>query len=208
MKEPAVALTDYFIAAEAALFAWSIAQSPDISSTARTPFIWFFLATAVAAGAGGTVHGFFAAGTLGSVVLWRLTLLALGVVALMTWTIAARLILSGGSARFVEVAAAVVAAGYAIVILFVDDRFGVAIAHYLPPSLFLLVAFAWAASHRHDGRLWTLTGAAGMVLTFAAAFVQQRGIAVHPAYFNHNATYHAIQAVGLLMIFLGARGVG
>jgi hypothetical protein len=207
MKEPDVALTDYFIAVEAALFAWSIAQSLDGSSTLRSPFVWFFLATAVAAGAGGTVHGFFAGGTPGSVVLWRLTLLALGVVALMTWTIAARLILPGGSARFVEVAAAIVAAGYAIVILFVNDHFGVAIAHYLPPALFLLMAFAWAAAQGHDERISMLAGTAGMVLTFVAAFVQQRGIALHPAYFNHNATYHAIQAVGLFLIFLGARGM-
>jgi hypothetical protein len=43
-----------------------------------------------------------------------------------------------------------------------------------------------------------------MVLTLVAAVVQQRRIALHPAYFNHNALYHAIQAIALGMIYLGA----
>ena len=205
MKEIDVALTDYLIAVEAAVFAWVIFQTSGISTSLRTPFVWFFTATAAAALAGGTVHGFFESHR--SVILWRSTLLALGVVAFATWTIGARLMLSAQTARYVEIAAALLAAAYAIVVLFVDDRFGVAIAHYLPPTFFLLFAFAWVASQRPDHRLSMLTGVAGLVLTFIAAFVQQRGVALHPAYFNHNATYHAIQAVALFLIFWAARSV-
>ena len=45
-----------------------------------------------------------------------------------------------------------------------------------------------------------------MVLTLVAAVVQQRKISLHPVYFNHNAFYHAIQAVALVLIYVGARG--
>ncbi len=40
-----------------------------------------------------------------------------------------------------------------------------------------------------------------------AAGVQQLGIALHPVYFDHNALYHLIQAVAVLMLFLSARGI-
>jgi hypothetical protein len=208
MKEIDVALTDYLIAVEAAVFAWVIFHTSGISTSLRTPFVWFFAATAAAALAGGTVHGFFESPrSFASVALWRSTLLALGVVAFATWAIGARLMLSAETARYVEIAAALLAVAYAIVVLVVDDRFGVAIAHYLPPTLFLLFAFAWVASQRPDNRLSMLTGVAGLVLTFIAAFVQQRSVALHPAYFNHNATYHAMQAVALFLIFWAARSV-
>jgi Family of unknown function (DUF6962) len=48
---------------------------------------------------------------------------------------------------------------------------------------------------------------AGVVLSFVAAACQQLGIAVHPIYFDHNAVYHAIQALALALIFVGLQGL-
>ena len=42
---------------------------------------------------------------------------------------------------------------------------------------------------------------AGIISTFAAAGVQQTGLAMHPIYFNHNALYHLIQGLALFMVF-------
>ena len=41
-----------------------------------------------------------------------------------------------------------------------------------------------------------------IILTFIAAFIQQSELAIHPIYFNHNALYHILQAVALIMIFI------
>jgi len=43
----------------------------------------------------------------------------------------------------------------------------------------------------------------GIPLTFVAATVQQRRLAVHLPYLSHNALYHVIQGLALLMIFTG-----
>ena len=101
-------------------------------------------------------------------------------------------------------AAAFVLAVYIMVVVAVSDRFWVAIVHYLPPTLLMLAAFATAALRNQTRPAWA--GLTGMVLTLIAAGVQQLQIALHPIYFNHNALYHAIQAIALWLIYVGARG--
>lgn len=204
MTEPDVTLTDYFLALEAALLGllvWKGHASEDL----RMPFALFFSSTAAAALIGGTVHGFFAgATTTAGVVLWRLTLVGLGVTALAAWMIGARMLFTSGTADIVQMAAALVLAVYIIVVVAVNDRFWVAILHYLPPTLLMLAAFAVAAFRNQTRPAWA--GLTGMVLTLIAAGVQQQQIALHPIYFNHNALYHAIQAIALWLIYVGARG--
>ena len=203
MTEPDVAITDYLLALEAALFAVLIYRSAEASADLRGPFVVFFAATAAAAAAGGTVHGFFADAAAGpGRALWRLTMVALGVAAYGAWIIGARLLLSDDPAMVVQWLAGAVALVYAAVVLTVDDRFSLAIAHYLPPALFLLVVFVLRL---FDGGAGALAGAGGMMLTFAAALVQQRRVALHRVYFNHNALYHAIQAVAIGLLFWSAR---
>jgi predicted Co/Zn/Cd cation transporter (cation efflux family) len=50
-----------------------------------------------------------------------------------------------------------------------------------------------------------MAGIWGLVLSFIAAAIQQIGIGLHPLYFNHNALYHLIQAIGLFLLFWTAR---
>ena len=40
---------------------------------------------------------------------------------------------------------------------------------------------------------------------FVGSVVQFRRVAVHPVYFDHNALYHAIEAIALLFMFGAAR---
>ena len=205
MTEPDVAITDYLIALETTIFAALIFRS-EPGSDFRWPFVILFSATAAAALAGGTVHGFFSAQqSVAATALWRTTLLALGLAAYAAWTIGARLLLSEETARTVQIAAAGVAVCYAAIVVAVTDRFWVALVHYLPPVIFLLMAFA--ASAMREPRPSAISGVAGLVLTLAAAVVQLQRIAIHPVWFNHNATYHVIQAVGLLLIYKAARGL-
>jgi hypothetical protein len=204
MTEPDVAITDFLLSLEAIIFSVLVWRSAD--SHLRLPFTVFFASAAAAALTGGIVHGFFTANYSGAgVALWRATLVALGVTALATWAIGARLILPTTASRNLQIVAAAVAAGYAIVVVAVNDSFWVGMAHYLPPTVFLLLAFV--VVYERDRRASTLVGVIGVLLTFAAAFVQQRRVALHPVYFNHNALYHAIQALALLFIYWCARGL-
>lgn len=182
------------LAAEALAFAVLIARTATETPVQRW-FVVFFGATAVASLAGGTVHGFFA----DSKALWRFVLIALGVVSASAWAIGARLLLTDRVAGLVTAAALVELAVYSLLVVFVTDSFSIAIANYLPSTLFLIVAFF--ASYRSGAGTPVAIGLYGLLLTLVAAAVQQARIALHPTYFNHNALYHLLQAIALFLIF-------
>jgi hypothetical protein len=199
--EPDVTLTDLGLAIECAVFAMLLLR--DTGTRTRRWFAAFFAVLSAAAALGAIEHGFVAdkAAPAGRMV-WTATLLAVGLAAVAGWGAAARLVLGGRTARAVTGGVAVAFAGYAAVVVGVDLRFLVAIAFYLPAAIFLLVAFVLVARHGHRG---VIAGAWGMGLTFVAAAVQQGRVALHPRYFDHNALYHVVQAVGLYLVFRGAR---
>jgi len=83
MTEVDVSLTDYALAAECAWFTYLLAALRGSDSPIASAFIIFFVSIAVAAIAGGTVHGFFLdESSLGHKVLWPFTLICLGATAL------------------------------------------------------------------------------------------------------------------------------
>ena len=141
------------------------------------------------------MHGFFS----DSKVLWRTVLVLLGVVSAAAWTIGAELLIDHRIARVVTAAAWIECAVYAAVVVFVTDQFAIAIANYLPSTLFLIAAFF--TSYRAGGGMPVAIGLGGLVLTLVAAGVQQARLALHPTYFNHNALYHLLQGIALFFIF-------
>ena len=158
----------------------------------------FFAATAAASLAGGTVHGFFNDDR----VLWRLVLVLVGLVSASAWTIGGYLLFSDRVRALVAAAACVELAIYAAIVVFVADSFAIAIANYLPSTLFLIVAFF--ATYRSHAALPLVAGLGGLVLTLVAAGAQQARVAIHSTYFNHNALYHLLQAIALFLIFRAA----
>lgn len=206
LLEPDVTLTDFALAVECAWFAIWLQRNRIGGEPFGLAFIVFFCAVGVAALLGGISHGFLTDPQYWlSWIVWRGTLVTIGVAAFASWTIGARLCLSEKATKWVTNLAAAVFALYAAFVLFINQSFLVAIAHYLPAAAFLLLAFVLA--HRRKPSAFLLAGIAGVWLTFVAAGVQQGGIGLHPSYFNHNALYHLIQAVGLFLIFLAARGL-
>ena len=204
IAEPDVTLTDYGLAIECALLAWFLARSPTSAETLRKWFIVFFAAVGLAALLGGTVHGFLTdRTTLLRALVWKGTLAAIGASALAAWLISAQLI-KPAARRWISAGAVVLFIGYLFAIVR-SDAFLVAIVHYLPAVVFLLGVFGWR--YLRDRQAHYAWGVAGLLMTFAAAGVQQAGIALHPIWFNHNALYHLIQAVALLSLFIAARGI-
>ena len=45
----------------------------------------------------------------------------------------------------------------------------------------------------------------GIALAMVGSYLQQRHVGIHPVYFNHNALYHLLQAVALLLVFCTAQ---
>lgn len=216
ITEPDVTLTDYGLAVEGFLFAYLLYRRGDPGQPLRSWFVLFFGSLGIAALTGGTVHGFFHdAGTVGNAILWPATLIAIGGTTFAAWMVGATILFSGlfsgqlsgrfsGKMRYwARQISGAQFAGYSLTVLFTTQAFFIAIVNYLPAVLFLLVVFLLAYGRTRERTV--LAGLFGLVLTFVAAVVQQRGVALHPVYFNHNALYHLIQAVALFLIFWSAR---
>jgi hypothetical protein len=94
-------------------------------------------------------------------------------------------------------------AAYAGVVLWISQSYAVAVAHYVPAAAFLLLALVVA--YRRCGGAHLLAGMAGVALSFLAAMVQQSETGALGL--SHNAVYHIVQAVALLLIFVAALGL-
>jgi hypothetical protein len=195
VKEPDVTLTDYALALECAVFCVILLRG-SIGNTLRRWWAFFFATVGLAAFIGGTVHGFLP----GNTVLWTATMLTLGLTSLAGWLIGSLLL----GMRWLRPVAVVLLGLYAGVVLFVNSTFVVAIAMYLPATVFLLLAMV--ARYATARERAVAIGIVGLLLTFVAAAVQQLKVGLHPVYFNHNALYHVIQFVALWLIFVAARG--
>jgi len=198
LAEPAVTLTDYGLAVLCMVCAALLAgQTP---SRVRRPLIGFLLALAAAAVLGGSVHGFFHdESTRVYAILWRATLVSIGLAGFAAWVLAARLIVPAATRPAVIAAGALAGLALCVVIVFVKDTFAVVIAWYLPAAVLLCAAFI--VRWRRSAEAAYAVGAAAMLLTFVAAAIQHFRIAPHPQYFDHNALYHAVQAVALIMLY-------
>lgn len=206
MTEPAVTLTDYALAIEAAVFVFALVRADSRDRTVRFWFVVFFASISVASALGGTVHGFFlGASSSGRAILWPASLLAILVTSLAAWNISAILELDERGSTLVRRLAIAQLVIFSLVVVFVTSKFYVAIAAYLPSTLILL--FALASTYRRRPEPAVRWGVTGLALTLAAAAVQQLRIGIHPVYFNHNALYHVIQGAALGMIFVAARAI-
>ena len=204
MTEPDVTLTDFGLALECALFIVLLQRGPAGKGSLRSWYTLFFTSMGAASLLGGTVHGFFLDETRpGAVLLWQLTLLAMGVTTLSLWAIGGTLLFSQRVFRWVLAAAALQLVAYGVIVLFVTQEFWVGVADSLPAVLFLLVALLVLYARQRRGIL--LLAAVGPALTLVASLLQYLRIGVHPHYFNHNAFFHVLQAIALLLFFLGGR---
>lgn len=205
--EPDVALTDFGLAAECALFAgWLYWRGLAESSLGRC-FVVLFVALGLGALLGGITHGFLPdAGSDVARAVWAATLIAIGVAALASWAVGAYMLFAGGTARWVLAAAALMLALNVAVVLYVSQSFLVAIMFYAPAVIFALAALVLA--YRASGNAVLLFAIAGIVLSLIAAIIQQTQTGIAALGLTHNALYHVVQAVGLLLIFLTARGLG
>jgi hypothetical protein len=204
MTQVDVSLTDYGLAAECVCFAYLIGRLRTGASSLLRAFMVFFSSIAIAAAAGGTVHGFFLdKSLLGYRILWTFTLVVMGVTALSGVHIGAALQFSRSTAVHINRVGLGVFLAYIIIVLFIRRDFLVAILGYLPALIFIGEAFLLA--HLRKKKPAFLIGFLGVCIMLFAAAAQQAKLGIDPRYFDHNALYHVLQAIALFMVFLAAR---
>ena len=198
-------LTDYGLTVLCSWFAWNLYLQRTPASQCRVLWPLFFGSLAVASLTGGTVHGFFLdTSTVGYRLLWPTTLLAIGVTAASAWILAGVFISkSVSSLKKWGLFAAILFLIYSTVVFFYSQRFVVVIWNYVPAMVALLVVSVREYERTRSTPFLFVTG--GILVTLVAAFIQQVRLGIHHHYFNHNATYHLVQAIGLYLMFKGAK---
>jgi hypothetical protein len=180
MSEPVTMLTDYALGAVSAYLGVRLVRFARYWAVA-------FLALALAAFLGGTWHGFFR-----NDLLWKATVLAIGVASFGMVAGSASRILESFPRRLLIGLAALKLALYSAWMLFHDDFIWVIVD---TGSALAIVA----ALH-----LWRFNGwmLAGVGVSVAAALAQAAGLALH-RHFNHNDLYHVMQIAAMLLFYRG-----
>jgi hypothetical protein len=201
ITEPTTMLTDYALAVLAAGCAVSLWRRPEAGAETAV-LLWgtAFAASAAAALAGGTVHGF--ALHLGEAVqrrLWKGTLFLIGVGSFCMLAAAIVAVVPGWTRHLLLSLAALKLLAYAAGILTRED-FAFALYDYAGSLLALAGLLLFGVLRGGvPGAGWI---GAGIVVSFVAAGVQQSGWRAH-RHLNHNDLFHLVQMGALYLFYRG-----
>jgi hypothetical protein len=205
IHDPDVVLTDLGLAILGAWFAWRLAAPERRGMLGLAPAV-LMAGLASAAFWGAVFHGFFPmkTETWPGFIAWIPVSLSIVLAAAALLESGLRVLSPGSGERTRRRLVAVYGATFAAVVLLVDESFGSIVLFYAPALLVFLVAATVRAIRDRGG--WIST-ALGLGLSAVAAMLQQFGVAIHPVYLDHNALYHLVQAVALVMLYAGLRRI-
>ncbi len=203
ISEPVTMLTDYVLAALSLFFGVLLIRVARIRGQTSV-WLWTaaLIATATASFVGGTYHGFFLYfDSATKAALWKATVYSIGLVSCF--------MLSGAVISSIRRPLRQWLLGAVILKLLVyamwmttHDDFRYVVFDYAPAMLAVLVLLFHAAySRREEGPRYII---AGIVVSFAAAGIQQSGLRIHQN-FNHNDLYHIIQMIAVYLFYKGGR---
>ncbi|HEY7568964.1 MAG TPA: hypothetical protein VH762_15400 [Gemmatimonadaceae bacterium] len=202
INDPDVVYTDLALAVLGTSLAWRLWR--ERTELARAGVV-IMGALASAAFFGALFHAFFPSDTETragffawvpvslSIMLVSCTLLALGL----------RVLVPALSASVRRLLVAVYCVSFVYAVLFVDESYGTIVRFYAPTLILFLIA-AVREAVRQSARAWWLLAAA-FALSIVAALLQQLQVALHPVYFDHNALYHVMQGIALVLLYFGFR---
>ncbi len=204
IPEPAVVLTDLGLAFLGAYLGRRLWTAPGGGLLQRKGVL-VIAGLASAAFWGAIFHAFFPANTTtpSGFIAWIPVMLSILVVAATLLELCLRVLGPGLPPLVRRSIVATYAAGFAAVVLLVDESFSTIVRFYAPTLvLFLIAAARQAIRSRSAG--WTLI-AVSLILSGVAALLQQAAVSIHPVYFDHNALYHVFQGIALVLLYLGFR---
>ena len=203
IHEPDVVFTDLGLALLAAYLGWRLWTTRPGAVPRAGAVLMGGLASAAFWGA--VFHAFFPLDTTttSGFVAWIPVVLSILVAAATMLELALRVLLPRLAPRARRAIVAVYSVAFAGVVLLVDESF-TSIVRFYVPSLVLLLIGAGLQAMRSRSAGWGMI-AAGLLMSAGAAVLQQAGVAIHPDYFDHNAVYHVLQGIALVLLYFGFR---
>lgn len=202
INDPDVVYTDLGLAVLGAFLAWRLRR--ERSDMARAGVV-IMGALASAAFFGAVFHAFFPSDTetRAGFYAWIPVSLSIMVVSCTLLALGLRVLVPGLKQNVRQLLVAVYCATFAYVVLFVDETYGTIVRFYAPTLILFLIAAVREALRQQTQAWWLL--AAAFALSIVAALLQQMQVALHPVYFDHNALYHVLQGVALVLLYFGFR---
>jgi hypothetical protein len=207
IHDPDVVFTDLGLALLGGFLAWRLWRRGAAGYLTRAGGA-IMGALASAAFFGAVFHAFFPGDTdtAAGFLAWIPVSLSIVVVAATLLALALRVMLP----QLSRVVRRTLIVGYVVAfagtVLFVDESYATIVRFYAP-TLFLFLIAALREGIRGAGRGWWLLALA-FALSIGAALLQQAEIALHPVYFDHNALYHVVQGIALVVLYYGFGRVG
>jgi hypothetical protein len=201
LHDPDVVLTDLALALLGAYLGRRLWMAPGRRPMTRTGVV-IMGALASAAFWGAMFHAFFPAGTATSrgFMTWVPVVLSILIVAAALLALGLRVSTPRLPPPVRHAIVAAYAAVFVAVALLVDASFSTIVSFYAPVVfLFLIAATRQAVRDRDAG--WTLI-AVSFALSLLAAGLQQARVSIHE-HFDHNAVYHVLQGVALVLLYRG-----
>ncbi len=201
ISEPMTLATDYLLGTLSELCAVLLLKhNSQLRQTSIRLWAFALMAVAMASYVGGTYHGFrHVLDPDVAVVLWKVTTISMGIASFFLLTAAIRAAFQRSDRRWLTAAASLKLAIY-IVWMLGHDEFTYVIYDYGSTLAILLLLVASEKTHGVAGHRAYI--ASGIMLSIAAAAVQQTGFRLHH-HFNHNDLMHVIQMGGVWLLFKG-----
>jgi hypothetical protein len=207
IHDPDVVFTDLGLALLGVYFAFRLSRDKEATYLTRARVL-LMAGLASAAFFGAVFHAFFPANTntRAGFLAWVPVSLSIVLVASTLFALALPLLAQRMSRTVKWALVGSYAVSFAYAVLFVDESYATIVRFYAPTLVLFLIAASLQA-WRTKERGWALI-ATSLALSIVAAVTQQARIALHPVYFDHNAVYHVIQAIALVVLYFGFLRVG
>lgn len=201
ISEPTTLVTDYLLGTLAEVCAvLLLKQNGTLRQQSVRLWALALVATAMASYLGGTYHGFQSAlDPSVAAALWKATTISMGVASFFLLSAAFSSAFAREDRGWLIAAAALKVAIY-VVWMLSHDEFRYVIYDYgstLAVLLLLIITGRTVGSSGHRAYI-----AAGILVSIAAAAVQQSGIRLH-RHFNHNDLMHIVQMGGVWLLYKG-----
>jgi len=204
ISEPTTLATDYILGTLSGVFGVLLLQH-NRSPRQRAVTLWAAALLAAAAGSfvGGTYHGFPSALGARAPTVWTLTTISMGLASFLLLAAALTAAFSGRWRTWLLGLAAIKLCIY-VVWMLGHDEFRYVIYDYGSTLAILLILIAAGQTHGASGHRALI--ASGILVSIAAAVVQQSGFRLHQ-HFNHNDLMHVVQMGGVWLLFKGGAGL-